>query len=279
MGYKYYDANGDFTNPADNPNLKYYRGDGVFAKADMDHKFYDATGDWSAPELTPPIPDSFATPQDLINAAAAAKSDPAGVYAALSNQLTPAISMGNYGSIQFRLVGTNHDNLADGSGKAGLSFLANAQLSQTSTMAPSNTNAGGYKQSATTMQTTLNNAFAAMDPEWSAVIKAVSKEYGTSVSAKSTMVFNNLWIPSWAEVGWISDVKSYSPQEGETYEYFKDIVDVVNTKRWFAGPSSLYWCRSGSFNNTTYFGLVFSSGNWNYYSASNSLGVVVGFCV
>lgn len=279
MGYKYYDANGDFTNPADNPNLKYYRGDGVFAKADMDHKFYDATGDWSVPELAPPIPQSITSPQDLLNASAAAATNPTEVYEALKDQLTPAISFGStYGSHQYRIVGVNKENATAG-GKAGLVLLPEECMNQLSAQRSSNANSGGFANNAT-MISTLQAIYNAMDPAWRAIITPVDIPYSTSKTAISTLTNQTLFLPSMWNIG-LYDA-NYCAKEGECWDYFIGTPETVaepKRVRNYNGSAYHWWLRSGHFNLTAYFAHVNADGSRYYYGASHQRGVVPGFCV
>ena len=199
----------------------------------------------------------------------------------VGKQLTEKISFGSM-SAQFRLVGINQDTASGANTGNILTFISEAYLG-TSKMAPSATNSGGYNSAATTMKSYLTTQYNGMNSAWKALVLPVTKEYGTSKTAKSTMTNQTLWIPSMYEVA-LSNTSSYEPNCGTTYTYFSgESATGASDKRkrgsW-DNPTSFndWWLRSGYFNYTNYFARVSSDGSLNGGLANGTFGVVLGFC-
>lgn len=246
-----------------------------------DKKYLDATGQWSVP--TPPkpvVPDVLSTAADaqlLSEAITGGSISAEAAYSQYKDQIV-TIGFGSNGSHKFRLVGCGHDDLVAG-GKAGLSFFCEDCIG-TSAMAPSNTNANGYKQSATTMQSYLTTLFNNMDAAWKALVKPVKKVYSTNKTATSTMDFTGLWLASMWEVG-LYDA-NYCAKEGTTYKYFEGTqITGADTKRVRNNGSSAAgsWLRSGYFSGATRFALVSTDGSQYSNYADTTGGVVPGFCI
>ena len=183
-------------------------------------------------------------------------------------------------SLTFEIVGFNHDDLADGSGKAGITFGMKNLRANTRSMNSSNTNSGSYAGSAmnTYVGTTFYNG---MPAEVRNVIKSVKKVTGNSTSSSSwsgTRTDNfKTWLFSEAEV---FGTKTYSVgNEGSKYARFTS--NSLRTKKLSNGTGSAYywWLRSPRLGNDAYFCLVDSDGSASNYRASDSNGVCVGFCV
>ena len=117
------------------------------------------------------------------------------------------------------IIGKNHDDYADGSGKAPLTFQLHNCYDKTENMNSSNTNSGGWKNSA--MRTTHLPAILAMMPtEVQNGIREVSKKASVG-GASSTIetVSDKLFLLSEVE---IFGSTSYSAAgEGTQYDYYK----------------------------------------------------------
>lgn len=185
------------------------------------------------------------------------------------------------------IVGFNHDNLADGSGKAGISLLCKLPCGsedmntskRTSDGVSSSYYAGGWGMCS--MRTTLNgtvfNSFAA---ELQAVIKSVIKEYTYPTgSAKAGRTSNDkVWIPSTTELG-ITEFRSLTREsDGEKYENFDVWAHYDDGNFWTRTQTA----RSGgeasagdiARTNQSYKYNVFGSSNWGA-----SVPVIFGFCI
>lgn len=172
-----------------------------------------------------------------------------------------------------RIIGFDHDTKTAG-GKAGITFQLVDCLATTYKMNSSNTNSGGWKNSAmrtSTMATLLGQLPTALKN----AIKAVNKvsSVGNNSSGLET-TSDKLFLLSEIEI-FGATTYSYAG-EGVQYEYYaagNSTVKKVN------GSANYWWERSPYSGDTTAFCHVTSNGNAGRGNASNSSGVSFGFCV
>lgn len=186
-------------------------------------------------------------------------------------------------SYDFQIIGFNHDDLntaaaygaTTATGKAGITLQMVDCFATTFNMNSSNTNAGGWKNSAmrtTHLATTLKGYLPAA---WKNVIKTVKKK--SSAGSKSTTIettADDLFLLSEVEV---FGSTTYSVAgEGAQYAWYK----AGNTKvKKLNGSAFSWWERSPRASNTASFCYVISNGNADSSYASYSRGVAFGFCV
>ena len=179
----------------------------------------------------------------------------------------------NGASYQVDIIGKNHDDYTDGSGKAPLTFQLHDCYADTKAMNSTNTNKGGWKNSA--MRTKHLPAILALMPtEVQNGIREVSKK-ATVGGASSTIetVSDKLFLLSEVE---IFGSTSYSAAgEGTQYDYYKAGNSKVKKQN---GSAANWWERSTRASTSTYCCLVNSYGDADYYYASNAHGVAFGFC-
>lgn len=175
-------------------------------------------------------------------------------------------------SYQVDIIGKNHDTYASG-GRAPLTFQLHDCYGDTKAMNSSDTNSGGWKNSA--MRTTHLPAILALMPtEVQNGIREVSKKASVG-GASSTIetVSDKLFLLSEVE---IFGSTSYSAAgEGTQYDYYKAGNSKVKNRN---GSAATWWERSPSASNSTIFCLVYSNGNANGSNASRARGVAFGFC-
>ena len=175
-------------------------------------------------------------------------------------------------SYQVDIIGKNHDTYTNG-GKAPLTFQLHDCYGETKNMNSSNTNSGGWKNSA--MRTTRLPAILALMPtEVQNGIREVSKKASVG-GASSTIetVSDKLFLLSEVE---IFGSTSYSAAgEGTQYDYYKAGNSKVKNRN---GSAAYWWERSPYASNSTFFCLVSSSGDANFNYASSAHGVAFGFC-
>lgn len=183
-------------------------------------------------------------------------------------------------TLTFEIVGFNHDDLADGSGKAGITFGMKNLMANKRSMNSSNTNIGSYAGSEmnTYVGTTFYNG---MPDEVRNVIKSVKKVTGNSAGSSSwpgTRTDNfKIWLFSEAEV--FGTKISSVGNEGSKYARFTS--NSLRTKKLSNGSGSahIWWLRSLHLRNLYNFCTVAGDGSAYYNAASSSYGVCVGFCV
>lgn len=219
-------------------------------------------------------------PEDIANAtwaqiaaAIASGTIPAGWTVGMEKDVT--LTTGE--TLTFQIYDFNHDDLADGTGKAGITFGMRNLMAATQQMNSSNTNVGGYTGSAlyTWLTTTLWNSLPA---DLRAVIKPVKKK--TSAGNNSTTInTNNMSVFLFSEVECFGTITYSAAGEGTQYPIFTDAASRVKYLSNGAGSAHYWWERSPYASSATYFCNVSSSGGANSSGASNSRGVCFGFCI
>jgi hypothetical protein len=131
-------------------------------------------------------------------------------------------------TVEVQIIGINHDDKADGSGKAGLTFSVVNNTNNGLPLHPMNSTAsttGGWKSS--TMRNWLNStvatAFKSAIPGIVDVTKTTHNSSGTTSQTTVTTTTDTLFLKSWVEaVGMTDDYmeKYYFQYEGTQYEYY-----------------------------------------------------------
>lgn len=187
-----------------------------------------------------------------------------------------------------QIVGFNHDDLSDGSGKAGLSIMTTTTMN-----ALTLTNEKDGTEYFTTCGITtipwsesvsrrylMERAKTWLPPELQSVLKTVNKissiAYDNKTDTETTQ--DELWYPSYAEMGLSSSYTA--PGQGTGYEYFtsnltreKDMHGwdkTASTSEGYGTRSHNSWDRSRSMSIT-------SSGGGSYKAALTNFPF--GFCV
>lgn len=211
------------------------------------------------------------------------------------------ITLSTSEKITLIILGFNHDDLSDGSGKAGMTIGMTNLLATPYKMNSSSSNEGGWDESemrTSTMPTLLSQ----FPSDLRNVIKQVNKKATAgSQSTTITTSADKLFLFALAELASKTGLENSTgteiknnaatyEQEGTQYEYFKNTVgdaDIYNThpaliKELSNGSGSVdyWWLRSPQLGNRTYFRCVTPSGGVLASLVPNtSLGVSFGFCI
>ena len=170
------------------------------------------------------------------------------------------------------IIGKNHDTYAAG-GTAPLTFQMHDCYTETKQMNSSNTNSGGWQNSA--MRTTHLPAILNLMPaEVKAAIRDVQKKSSAGNQSSSIQTTNDkLFLLSEIE---IFGITTYSfAGEGKQYAYYQAGNSKVKN---LSGSADDWWGRSPRSSNSAYFCSVASYGDANVEVASSSYGVAFGFC-
>jgi hypothetical protein len=170
------------------------------------------------------------------------------------------------------IIGKNHDDYADGSGKAPLTF----QLHDCYSQAKMHGSAGNNNWKTMAMRTsTLPAILKKMPAEVQEAIREVTKLTGVGQYSKvAESTADKLFILSDDEV----DYRANSVVEGSAYSYYTTSTHLLKT---YNGAKSSWWLRSPAtdnnhIGNTEY---VDKSGSVKSFSPSEtSYGVSFGFC-
>ena len=176
-------------------------------------------------------------------------------------------------TLEYRIVGINHDDLADGSGKAGLTFEATNSALGYQKMNATNTNAGGWEKSELRGRLNTGDLWSLLPSELQSKVKAVTKmtdNQGGGKAGTPTATTDKVFLLSATEV-W-GDMQS----DGTQYEYYKS--NGVTTSNYSgASSSSNHWTRSVVPSYSARFRFVFNSGDWLASNATNTNYVFPAF--
>ena len=170
-------------------------------------------------------------------------------------------------TLEYRIVGINHDDLADGSGKAGLTFEATNTVLGAQRMNATQTNAGGWEQSELRSRLNSGDLWSLLPSELQSKVKTVKKmtdNKGGGSAGTPSATTDKVFLLSTTEV--YGNLQS----DGAQYEYYKS--KGVTTSSYSGASSSLnHWTRSVGPSNSTYFRYVSSNGDYyNGYATSTS---------
>lgn len=209
------------------------------------------------------------------------------------------VKMTNGSTMEFRLIGMNHDDKADGTGKAGLTFMATdaskipAHAMFTSSNYYTYVN-GGWRDTDLRKQMNSGDIWTLMPQEFQSNISPVIKitdngpaigSYYKKANVSSTV--DKLWLISYNELVETS-YKYWRPNaieyEGSQYYFFKNKVtqnyspNAVLNSSHIKASGSWRWERSSSPSDDERFLLISYDGAPSFNSrASRDLGVVPCF--
>ena len=176
------------------------------------------------------------------------------------------------------IMGFSHDDKADGSGKAGITFGMKNLMATTRAMNSSNTNSGGFTGSA--MYTWLTGTLLpALPSDLQAVLKSVNKKTSAG-SQSSTINTNAMKVFLFSEVEVFGSTTYSAAGEGSQYSYFVTAANRIKYRANGSGKANGWWERSPNASDSTSFCGVHSTGSANRYASTfASRGVCFGFCV
>lgn len=176
-------------------------------------------------------------------------------------------------TLEYRIVGINHDDLADGSGKAGLTFEATNSALGYQKMNATNTNAGGWEKSELRGRLNSGDLWSLLPAELQSKVKAVKKltdNQGGGKAGTPTATTDKVFLLSATEV-W-GDMQS----DGTQYEYYKS-KGVTTSNYSGASSSTHHWTRSVRPGYSAHFRYVINSGDWHSNLATNTNCVFPAF--
>lgn len=176
-------------------------------------------------------------------------------------------------TMEYRIVGINHDDLADGSGKAGLTFEAINDAMGAQGMNATGTNVGGWEKSELRSRLNSGDLWSLLPAEIQSKVKSVKKitdNKGGGTAGTPSATTDKVFLLSTTEV--YGDFDS----DGTQYEYYKS-KDVTASNYSGASSSYTHWTRSVNPNAYTNFRYVVSDGIWNGRYATHAYCVFPAF--
>lgn len=185
-----------------------------------------------------------------------------------------------------QIWGFNHDDLADGSGKASITLGMRDLLVQRYAMNLINTNAGGWDE-CDMRNVILPSILAQFPSELQSFIKTVNKTASTGEQSTEIVTsVDDLFLFSYDEM--IGDsVYNVGISDGAIYEYWYNLTGGIITGenkvlfiKTIEGVGSGYAFRSPNMSNSIgFYNVVNSGGVNNSYGANVLFGVCFGFCI
>lgn len=181
--------------------------------------------------------------------------------------------------------GSNCDDLADGSGKAGLTFQT-VSMDIQSRMNATKTNVGGWKASELRAKMNLGEIWNLMPSDFQSKVKSVRKLTnnvgGTDKNAAVTATSDRLFLLSYSEIVptsyWVSSYL-WTSSEGSQYEAFKGKVTENYNPNSAIEIANFWWERSADPNDSGNFLSVYGYGDPSGNNfATNSCCVCLAWC-
>ena len=197
------------------------------------------------------------------------------------------LDLGSEGIVHMQIVGIDADELADGSGKAPLTFISKELLKTIHRMNPARTPSsapydegtgtiGGWEKCE--MRSYLKETIKPLIPEnvRNAIVNVT--KYSNIFDTSGTKVLNSVttddvWIPS--------DQEIFGGTSYETLGHvYSDVFTDANSRKKFkvgASSADAWWLRTAS--GAGRFRFVNYNGNSGSYDSHNANGVALGFCL
>ena len=185
--------------------------------------------------------------------------------AAMNAGTTWSVKLTNDKTMTYRIIGINHDDLADGSGKAGLTFEATNGALGMQLMNATDTNDGGWEASELRGRLNSGDLWSLLPTELTGKVKAVTKmtdNKGGGSAGTPTATTDRVFLLSSTEVWGNID------SDGTQYEYYS-AKGVTKSNCSGASASCYHWLRSVYPSNSKDFRYVSSDGGWYYYTAAS----------
>lgn len=176
-------------------------------------------------------------------------------------------------SYVIRIAGKTHDDYADGSGKAPITFEFAQCYNTMYAYNGSNTNVGGWS-ACNIKKTAMPQIFANLPAEVQAAIRPVLKKHSAGNTSYTILTTEETLFPA-SEVEIFGYTTYSAPGEGEQYEYYKN---TGNYKKTINGGSARVASRSPRVGDNWRWCVVETSGIPEFYPATNSMGVSPLFC-
>ena len=175
-------------------------------------------------------------------------------------------------TLEYRIVGINHDALADGSGKAGLTFEATNNALAVQRINAVSTNAGGWKQSELRGRLNTGDLWSLLPSELQSMVKSVTKMTDNKDGGTPSATADKVFLLSTTEV--YGNLQS----DGTQYEYYKS-KGVTTSSYSGATSSNNHWTRSVASGYSATFCYVSGGGAWGSdYTATNTSCVFPAWC-
>ena len=207
----------------------------------------------------------------------------------LDGTQTKQIVLADGTSVTMQVLGFNHDERADGTGRAGITF-GSCGIVGTHAMNESDTTSGGWRDSS--LRSWMNGDLLAQLPDDVAgaivpVTKLANATGETTDPSAVVATTDTLWAPAYAELGGDMDIADDAHDdvynaEGDQYQLYADLGVSWDTPNDILAISGVdrWWERTADPMDGRYFMCVGEDGTpWYAHTPKNEFGVVMCFCV
>lgn len=206
----------------------------------------------------------------------AAKGEASPAYAkakaAMDTGTTWSIKLTNGKTMVYRIIGINHDDLADGSGKAGLTLETVSCAFSEQRMNATDTNVGGWEKCELRGRLNTGDLWSLLPAELQSKVKAVTKMTDNrrdGVQSEPTATVDRLFLLSYTEI-W----GKYC-SDGTQYEFYTD-KGVTPDNYSGANSNGYHWTRSEATRDRYY--SAFPDGASNNNSPASRYSIFPAFC-
>lgn len=217
------------------------------------------------------------------NIAIVAAAGKASEYWAVGDTKTITFTASFFGSTSgvVRIIDFEYDDLADGSGKAPITFDMENCFANKGYINQNNASTGGW--------TSCQMRAALIDPEalqlfesafGVGIIKPVSKR--TSAGAQSTTIettTDSIWLFSEYELFGSASSSANGEKPTDKSVCYQAFTNNASRVKKVGSTNSDWWERSPNIGNTYRWCQVGSGGEASVFTPKNNMGIVVGFCV
>ena len=185
----------------------------------------------------------------------------------------------NGASYNFRIIGFNHDDKSDGSGKAGITFEMVDLLPDTYAFASSSTSLSNGWASSSFYTKDLVNLYESIESNLKPYIKTINKVSGknggiTTDTHKLFILSTRELAETVSQISCAGSTKG-TPKEGEgtVYEYYKVGNSIIK--------SAEYWTRSFVIksSSTEYYARVLTTGTFRGVKPNTENKIALAFCI
>ena len=186
---------------------------------------------------------------------------------------TKELDLGEEGVINMELVAFDADELADGSGKAHMTWISKDLLNTKRAMNEERTNEGGWP--ATDMRAWLRDSVFPLFPDTvQSNIKEVKKYSFSFIYFKTISSTDTIWIPSMREI-----YGADNAHEKEGPEYIMAFTNHASRQKKHKGAPGTWWLRSACESDSLSFNIAdVDESNTNFTNADYEFGIAIGFC-
>ena len=209
--------------------------------------------------------------------------------AAMDAGTTWSVKLTNGKTLTYRIIGIDHDDSADGSGKAGLTFLTTS-TNISFRMNATDTNTGGWERSELRAKMNSGEIWNLVPSDFQSKVKSVrkltnnagggsaNKDAAVTATSDKFFLLSNSEIVESSYALWASDC-SWISNEGSQYEAFKGKVTNNYSGNSVIAIGGYWWGRSVSPDGSASFLFVDGSGDPSSNgNAAYSLCVCPAFC-